>query len=246
MELVIPGKSIMQKLLIYIILASVLTVSCRKILFSDEMGLREIQSGSFSAVTVNAICNLILVQDSSDRLVITGKNSISYIDAVVINDTLFINDNKKMSFEPGRNTIELHFTILKYLVTREPVNVTNTDTIRSSYFSYDAIGEISEVKLAVECDYFAMASSANTLGIFHISGKAGNASFFNRYGCKVSARDLYCRNAEIINESAGDVHIAVSENLRAYIWGPGNIFFYGDPTTEVVEKKGEGRLIRVR
>lgn len=235
----------MKNFIIYLVLASFFIHSCRNIFFNEDERSREILLEDFHAVRISGIFDLVLIQDSANRMVITGSNNINSTDGVIKNDTLIIDDHKKMSFNPGKNRITLHFSNLKYMVTFDPVNVSNADTIRGDQFLYEAIGEISEVRMVVDYNYLFVVNSANTLGYFYFNGKANSCTFFNRYGCSVFADSLYCKNAEIFNESVGDVYINASENIKAFIWGPGNIYYYGTPDIEIAEKRGDGRMIRI-
>ncbi|HKK42493.1 MAG TPA: DUF2807 domain-containing protein [Bacteroidales bacterium] len=236
----------MKKLLIFFLILSFLIVSCRELLFNDESGTRRIDLDNFHAVDVSGIFNLVLIQDSSDMLEISGKNNIGSIDAYSNNDTLIIRDPHIKSFNPYKNTLRLHFTDIKYLITRDPVTLTCHDTIRAATLSYDAIGEIAEVRLKVVCNTLIVVNSANTLGFFHLSGKASLTSYFNRYGCSIFADSLTVQNAVVRNESIGEVRVNTSENLTAYINGPGNIFYFGDPVVTIAEKKGDGRVIKIQ
>jgi hypothetical protein len=218
--------------------------SCQEILFSDEESTREILLKDFHAAEIRGVFNIILIQDSSNRLVITGKKDIRSIDAFVDGDTLIIDDPVKMSFNTKRNTIAIHFSNLSYLATFNPVNVTNEDTIKADLFEYAAIVEVAEVSLLVDCNNLAVIS-ANTLGHFNLSGRAGYCTIVTGYGCSFFAGDLSCRHADIIHESIGDVYINASESITAYIRGPGNIYYHGNPLIEIAEKRGNGKLIRI-
>ncbi len=235
----------MNKAVIYLIIATLLNISCQKLLFIGDENKREIPLKDFHAARISGIYNIVLIQDSTDHLVITGRDDINSIDAIIVDDTLIINDNKKMSLNPEKNTITLHFSNLDFLQTNDPVNISTTDTLRADQFIYEAIGEIAEVRLIINCNYFLVVNSANTLGNFHISGKASYCTVFNRYGSTVFADRLRCNNAEIVNESVGDVYISASEYIKAFIWGPGNIYYSGNPVIEIAEKKGNGRLLRL-
>jgi hypothetical protein len=235
----------MKSFLIYLALASFLIISCQKIFFNGDESTREISLENFHAVKISGIYNIVLIQDSSNRLVITGKNDIYSIDALINDDTLTIDDHKKISFNPNKNSLVLHFSRLEYILTNDPVNVSNTDTIKADRLIYLALGEIAEVRLVVDCNYFFVVNDDNTLGYFHFSGKAGSCMLWNRYGSCMYADSLLCKDAEIINESIGDVNVNASDNIKAYIWGPGNIYYYGTPVIEIVEKRGNGKIIRL-
>ena len=235
----------MKSIILYVSLASVFLISCQKIRFNGEEETREIPLGDFHAVKISGIYNVVLTQDYENKLVITGKNDINSINATVIDDTLIIEKHKNSPFNTGKNNLTLHLSSLEYLVTYDPVNIRNTDTLKGERILYDAIGEISEVNMTVDCDLLVVVNSANTLGTFYLYGKAATCSFFNRYGCTIFAGGLSCSYAEITNESVGDVHINASERILAYIWGPGNIYYYGIPLIEIAEQKGKGTVIKL-
>jgi len=219
-------------------------VSCQKIFFNTDEKTMEIGLEDFHAAELYGIYNVVLIQDSANKVVIKGTNDISTITAVVANDTLIIKNNKKLSLNSEKNTLELHFSDLKYLVTFNPVNVTTRDTIKADRFEYGALGEISEVTLIVDCNYFLVYTSANTLGYFHIYGKAQSCTLWQRYGSGIFAGTLVCRDAEIINDSVGDMYVNASDNITASLLGPGNTYYYGNPAIKIVENRGNGRLIR--
>lgn len=235
----------MKRFLIYIILVSILIISCQKILFNDDESTREIRLDDFHAVRIRGIYKFVLIQDSTDRLVIAGKNDINSIDALIRNDTLIINDHKNISFNPNKNALTLHFSNLKYIDSSDPIELSNTDTIRADQFSLVAGGEIEEVRLVFKCNNFFAVNNSNTLGYFHFSGKAQSCWIWNRYGSVMYADSLHCKDAVIYNESVGDVNINASDNIDAFLRGPGNICYYGTPVITIGEKKGTGKIIRL-
>jgi hypothetical protein len=237
--------NLMKKIVIYFVISSLFTISCQKIFFNGDESTREIILGNFHAVRVRGIYNIVLIQDSLNRLVITGKNDIGSIDAFINNDTLIINNRNKMSVNPDKNAITLHYSNLEYMVTYDPVSISNPDTLKTDQFIFVTFGGITEMRMAINCNYLYVYNSANTLGNFYFNGKANDCSFFNRYGCSIFADRLLCKNAEIMNESIGDVHINANEHIKSIIRGPGNICYYGTPVIEVAEKRGDGRMIRL-
>jgi hypothetical protein len=235
----------MKSFYIYLILVSVLIISCQKILFNEDESTREIKLEDFHAVKISGIYNFVLIQDSTDRLVIRGKNDINSIDAIIKNDTLIIDDHKNISFNPNKNALTLHFSNLAYIDSSDPINLSNTDTIQADQFSLVAGGEIAEVRLVFKCNHFYAVNNSNTLGYFHFIGKTETCWIWNRYGSSMYADSLHCKNAAIYNESVGVVNINASDNIDAFIRGPGNIGYYGTPVINIVEKRGTGKIIRL-
>jgi hypothetical protein len=235
----------MKSFFVYIILATFLIISCQKILFNEDKSTREILLENFHALKILGIYNFVLIQDSTNRLVITGKNDIHSIDALIKDDTLIIDDHKKLSFNPNKNTLVLHFSNLKYIDSYDPINLSNRDTIKADQFILIAEGEIEEVRLVFKCNYFLVNNNSNTLGYFHFIGKAESCWIWNRYGSCMYADSLLCKDAVIYNESVGDVNINASDNILAFIRGPGNICYYGNPVINLAEKRGTGKIIRL-
>ncbi len=235
----------MKRAFLYVLIASLILVSCQKILFDSPEMTRQVQLKDFNAVRFHGIYNITLVQDSTNLLIINGKNHIRAIDVTVMNDTLIVDDHKKLSFNTNKNSLELHFTNLRYIETFDPVNLRNLDTLKADIFSLDAIGEIAEVNLSFNCNSIYIATSANTLGFQHYRGRADFLYIFTRYGSGFLADSLLCRKAEIYNGSIGDVRINVSDYLRAHIWGNGNIYYKGSPIVELAEKRGKGEIIKL-
>jgi hypothetical protein len=235
----------MKKHLIYLVLISFFFFSCNEILFHDKEKTRTIYLEDFHAAKISGIYNIVLIQDSANRLDITGVNDINSIDAVIRADTLIIDNHKKMSFNPNKNSLALHFSNLKYIVNYDPVNITNSDTIKAGQFIYEAFGEIVEARLTFDCDNLYFISYPYALGFFHLRGKANSCLLWNNYGSTLFADSLYCKDAEVINRSVGDVYVNASDNLRASIHGPGNIYYHGTPVIEMAEKTGGGRIIKL-
>jgi len=227
----------------FLIILTFLAYSCQKILFNEEEGTREILLENFHAIKFSGIYDVVLEQDSINKLVITGGNDIHSIEAVIEGDTLVIDDHKKRSLNPARNLLVLHFSYLEYMHFSDPVNLSNTDTLKSDRLVLIAEGEIAEVRLVLDCNYFTALNNSNTLGYFHFTGKAGSCWLWNRYGSCMYANSLMCNDAVVYNESIGDVYINASENLQAFIKSSGNIFYYGSPVIKISEKRGAGNII---
>jgi len=235
---------LMKRFIIYLIPLAILISSCQKILFNDEESTRVILLQDFHNVKIYGIFKIVLIQDSLNKLVITGNNDINSIGAWIMDGELVIEDPSKMSFNTDKNRLEIHFTSLESVVPFNPVSISNVDTIKADIFIFDAVVEVAEVNLVVDCNILVVGS-ANSIGEFHLSGKAGVCYLYCLYGCSFLGEDLSCRVAEIHNESVGDVYINASESITAFIRGPGNIYYHGNPVIDIAEKRGDGRVIRM-
>jgi hypothetical protein len=235
----------MKSILLLIVSASFLAISCQELLFHEEESTREIMLKDFHYLEVNGIFNIVLIQDSTNKLVIGGENNISTIDALIKGDSLIIDDHKKLSLNHAKNRLTLHFTNLDFIKFNDPVNVSNLDTIKADLLTVVAVGGIAEVRMVIDCNIFEIINHANTIGYFNFIGHANSCSISNRYGAAVFADSLLCKNAEIYNESIGSVRVNASDKIEASIRGSGNIYYRGTPVIKINELTGKGKVIRL-
>ncbi|MFO7656005.1 MAG: DUF2807 domain-containing protein [Bacteroidales bacterium] len=230
------------RLVLTVVPAIALFGSCTR---QNPLVIREEALQSFSVIHVHSVTEIVLVQDTCYKIIAEGEEDvINDTGWEVINDTLRIRAQSAPVFridEIPRLTV--HFQDLKWLTTFKPAKIYNYDTLRLDHFYIYSIGEIGETNLIVDCNTFGLDNSANTLGKFFIKGRAGSAYLFNRYGSTIVADSLVCSEAQIINESVGDVYVSVTGLLRVYLWGTGNIFYHGNPEILIVEKRNSGELV---
>ncbi len=246
-------KACFRNKLIYLFLMKfailLIFINCSGIFSKDDREIirKEMRLDSFSHVIVYGIYDVELKQDTVHKLIIEGvEDYISDIRAQAENDTLIIRDIQKNIFRiEERPVLYLHFSDINYLWTFNPVKVTSNDTLKLDWFYYYPIGEIGEARLIVKCDFFGLDNSANTLGRFYISGTAHMARFYNRYGSSIYADSLRSRVVHVYNESVGDVYVNADSLLQVFIWGPGNIYYSGDPAVQIVEKRNTGQVIKL-
>ena len=249
----IVGKKHLMKLYLRHITLFFCTIGFTLVLLISSCGksenvivTKEYVLNSYSIAYVNAISDIILVQDTGYKMIYKGSEEIfKDISVNIANDTLFITDTRKRLLKiDDRPAMYLHFENLRSLVTFKPATVGNTDTLKLNYFYLYSIGELGEVELTLDCNTFGLDNSANTLGRYVIRGKSDIVYMFNRYGSTIIADNLICREARVINESIGDVYIHAEEILNVYLWATGNIYYTGNPVIQVVEKRDSGRLIK--
>jgi hypothetical protein len=224
-------------------------ISCEGIFSKDknEIIRKDIALNRFNHIKIYGIYDVILIQDTVHKLTIEGaEDVVADIEAWVDNDTLIIRDMHKNLFRiEERPTLYLHFADITYLCTFNPAKVTNVDTLRLDWFYFYPIGEIGEAQLTVKCNFFGMDNSANTLGRFYIRGMTQTARFYNRYGSSIYADSLISRVVYVFNESVGAVYVNVGEELKVYVWGPGNIYYSGDPDVQIVERRNTGQVLKL-
>ncbi len=201
---------------------------------------------NYQCLHISSTADLMLIQDTVNFIRVEGAESdIDNLSTTSTGDTLniVINTRFRLAGHRSRSKIYAHFINLRQLITTAPANITNQDTLRLQSLLYYAIGEIGEADIQIVCNHLEMHNSANTLGWFYFSGRAVSCRFYNRYGCSIFAGGLKVQQAEIFNESVGDVYINASEELNVYLWGPGNIYYCGIPEVHVIDSRSTGKVV---
>ncbi len=203
----------------------------------------------FHSVTVRDIFNVILIQDTLHKVIMEGgENILPHVEITVKNDTLIARHSIRCNWFRNYEKINLYiyFNRLNYIVTYSPVYITSEDTVSCNNLEYFALGEIGEADVILNCGFFRFDDSYSTLGQFKFKGKSGMSRFYVNYGSSVLADSLISKEADIFFKTVGDIHVHVTDHLRVWIWGPGNVYYSGNPAeVEIMEKKSTGNLIKV-
>jgi hypothetical protein len=210
---------------------------------------KEILLEDFKNIRIEDIFDILLVQDTLNKIILEGsENLLPHVKTVVQKDTLLIENSLRCNWlrDYEKVTLSVHFRELKHIVTLAPVNIISHDTLKVDTLRYFAIGEIGEADLILDCRYFRFDDSHSTLGLFKFRGKAGKSRFYVNYGSSLDAMDLVSAQSDIYQETIGDIYVNVTEHLRVWIWGPGNVYYSGNPPlVEIMENRSSGKITRI-
>ena len=210
---------------------------------------QEILLEDFNCIAVRDIFNVILIQDTMYKVILEGgENILPHVETVARNDTLTARHSIRCNWFRDYEKINLYvyFNNINYIVTYSPVKIISPDTIYCDKLEYYAIGEIGEADIIVDCNYLRFDDSYSTLGRFRFKGKSDKSRFYVNYGSSLFADSLISREADIYYKTIGDIHVHVTDLLKVWIWGPGNVYYSGNPKeVEIIEKKSSGNLIKV-
>ncbi len=243
-----------MRIITFIIIVFLVVCSCERessncLFNSGNVVRQEILLEEFHSIAVMDIFNVILIQDSLHKVIMEGgENILPHVETIVKNDTLiarhFIRCNWFRNYE--KINLYIYFNRLNYIVTYSPVNIISQDTVSCNNLEYFALGEIGEADIILNCGYLRFDDSYSTLGQFKFKGKSDKSRFYVNYGSSLFADSLISKEADIFFKTIGDIRIHVTDHLRVWIWGPGNVYYSGNPAeVEIVEKKSTGNLIKV-
>lgn len=242
-----------MKKLISVIIILFLIYSCEKessncFFKKGNITKKEMLLDDFCSIEVHDIFNLILIQDTIHKVVLEGgENLLPHVETSIKDDTLTIKHSIRCIWlrDYEKINIYVYFSRLDRIVTYAPVKIITSDTLRCNNLEYFAIGEIGEADMILNCNYFRFDDSYSTLGQFKFKGKSDKSRFYVNYGSSLFADSLISKEADIYFKTIGDIRVHVTEHLRAWIWGPGNVYYSGNPgKVEIMEKRSTGSLIK--
>jgi len=179
-----------------------------------------------------------------------GKNLLKNIKTIINDTILYLKDENYSNWERGyRDHIIIYLNLLqlKQITFNGSAIVSSSDTLRQEQknsslviLTGDATG-IIDLKLKVQSlkinHYFGVADI-----ILH--GTA-NSCLINTAGRgRIDAADLSVSDMRINDKSPNDCYLNVTNNLKGYLRGYGNIYLKGTPAINM-DLQGPGQIIQV-
>lgn len=202
--------------------------------------------GDFDSIDVRNYVNLILSQDSINKVVVeAGQNIISGITTEVINNQLFIDNTLKCnwlrSYSKPTN-VYISVKNLKKIYYLSSGNVTSTNILKSDVLKLDVWGGCGSIDLDLDINQGFFILHLGTVDItLH-----GNCSI-----CSIYQGDFgifHCKEMKTgynytTNKGSNDCYINVYQYLDATIGSIGNIYYMGNPDSVKTKIYGAGQLI---
>ncbi len=208
--------------------------------------LQERQVGDFDSISMNDNVNLILTQDSVNKVVVeAGEKIIQGITTDVKNHLLIIgNQNSCNWLRSYNNPINVHVSVknLWKVIYQSSGDLTSTNAISSDIFMVDAWGGCGtiDIQLNIQEGFFLQ----------HM----GTANFILRGLCKINSiyagdfgsfqcKDLNTGYTFIKNYGLNECWVNATRYLDATIGSVGNIYYRGEPDTVMTHIHGSGQVI---
>lgn len=237
-----------------IILLSLLVFSCKKA--EDRRCFKSVGKevtiernvDSFDKIYVGPNMKITLVQDSLDKVVITGgDNLVNFISSDVVDGQLRIENNNTCNFLRSYKhevSVEIHFTSLKefYFEGTKPVNCIGT--IKSNNLIVVIRDGAGAVNLNVDCGNLNVTVT-NGWGNFEVSGTTVNLHLDIRSNGFGNTNNLVAtQDVNVSSDSGGVIQVnAEGAVLKAQTSSSGDIWYVGTPSDIQFTQYGTGELI---
>lgn len=203
---------------------------------------------SFSKIELSDNIDLVLIQDNTEKLEITGPlNILPNIQAIVTDGLLTISnqtDCRWLRNPEEKIKVRLHFKDIFHFEYKGSGNVTNEDTLRvSSLWINSEIGAgIIDLKVNIG-DLGVILLKENATMI--VRGYTEHCSTFTNPRGILDLSSLQAQKMYMIYSGLADTHIQVSEELDATIRYKGNVYLKGNPNIIRQDYFSSGRLIKI-
>lgn len=239
-----------------LLLIIVLVLSCKKPVnrtcwkFAGETKTISLPVGDFSALFLHGHLSYSLIQDSTNKIVITGgENLIGHVKWTNENGLLTLENENKCNFlRDPKNLIhvEIHCTAVANIRFEGTEPLVGVGTLKSDYFVLFIRDGAGPVTLNLE-SLVVDADIAHGWGEYHLSGKTKTARIAVRSNGFCTVDQLQITDSVYVgSESQGDITLnANGIPMAGYIKSGGNIRFKGTPSSITVIKTGDGNLIPI-
>lgn len=208
----------------------------------------EIAAPSFDKMILKEHLKYVLVQDTVEKVVLTGgENLLNFIEVNVVDGVLTMSNSNRCNFLRSykkKVTAEIHFKSLINLEFIGTEELTNKGTLDLGWFTVLIRDGAGPVKLDMNAEAI-FATISHGWGDFTFTGVANHANlnvrsngFCDTYGLKV------IDSLTVISNTQGSIKVNADNTIfRAETDADGNIYFKGNPLSTSFNQYGNGELI---
>lgn len=196
---------------------------------SGDVESRDFDVSDFNGIDISGNYEVIWQQGTSYSLTIEmQENLFDYLDVTVRGNTLRINSSRSFNTTNAtRPRVYIESPTLDSAHFSGAINANNWDRIQGNTFSLETAGAVN-ITLDVQVDTFEISVSG--AGDLTLSGVAIVTDINIAGASDISASSLQTEETSISIAGAGNVDIAVSNDLTVHLTGAGRVRYIGDPT----------------
>lgn len=241
----------MNKFILYIIILSTSLLSCQKENMGDcfkSTGKKTIvtrASQPFSRIRMDDGINVYITQSSQTSIEVEGGENL--LDNVIteLKDGFLIIENRNKcnwvrSFKKEIN-VYLKIDSLNEIDYSGSGNIILQNTLNVDRFIINMQEASGDVNLDLNCSYLELKIHTGP-GKITSTGNTQEMVIYNNGPGFINAQNLSSHTALAINRNTGKIFVAASSNLKAEIFGSGNIYYFGNPLVDFT-KNGSGDLV---
>ncbi|MFP4555250.1 MAG: head GIN domain-containing protein [Bacteroidales bacterium] len=239
----------MKRLEIILFLFPLLFTSCDKedawdiIKTSGPVVTEEREVSSFSEIEVTDRINIILVQDTVEKIILSGpKNLLAKVSTTNNYSTLKIRDNNNFNWVRSFDNeivATVHVKSLKKIYYEGVGNITSNNKLVSDSLIIISQQSSGDINLSIAVDYFYCYFN-QSLVYMNLRGTANRAHLQISGTGFLDCETLQTINCSTQNQGSGDIIANCSNYFSGIIEGSGNVLFTGNPNQTAFKYFGRG------
>ena len=203
----------------------------------------------FNAINVSSNgINVVLTQGDSYTAKIVGWKNMMPKIRIDKDGILVIEETDGLNIFRARNnmtTVHISFADeLNSIFFSSNGDIISADIINTPRLSVHCLTASGSVDLKVKANEIHISTNSGNTASVTISGIANSVFVSNLGYSPIYLFDLFALSAEIHQHGVSNTFVNVSESLTAVLYGSGNVYYKGNPTTITPPvRKGRGNLI---
>jgi hypothetical protein len=214
-------------------------------LSAGSSGSEQRELSDFNAIVLYGKVNLILTQDSVQKITVTGgKNLLPGIATSVSQQTLTIRDNNNCLLTDPSQTVNLYISSpqLQTITYYGAGDIHSTNTLKASTFTVDCWMGSGTIRLDLQATV-VLALVRNENATVVLTGAADSAYIYCGEAGSVDMSALPTYATDLDSKTIRDIHVDATHALHANIVYRGNVYYRNSPVVIDTLITSSGRLI---
>lgn len=219
---------------------------CLKTSGSSIVEVRQVTQ-PFDFIELNNKINLIITQDSLYSLKVeAGENLMPLIFTEISGNKLNIRSDNKCSFlRDYKKPINVYVSCpnIKEILYKGYGDISATNLLNFPDFMIQADGGTGTVSLPLNSTEIKIKQHAGPAD-FRLSGQTDNIFVYTNGMGWIYTENVVAKTGHVSSSGTGDVFVNVTDQLRVEIRHIGNVNYFGNPTVNITEQSGSGKVIK--
>lgn len=199
------------------------------------------KTGSFDEIKVSRGMNVYISHGDFTKLKVKAdENLLKYIETEVEGNTLIIRSSANIR----KATVKKVFVTVSDLSKIKATSGSNVFSETELHYSNLDLSCTSGSNMKLDVKAENLEVSATSGSNIKLEGTSRNITGSSTSGANIKAEGLNTKNATVKVSSGANFWISVKNSIDASASSGGNIFYYGDPKSNNINKSSGGNIIK--
>ena len=202
--------------------------------------------GDFDSIDVRDYVNLVITQDTVNRVFVeSGENIIDGITTEVVDRQLKLANKNRCNWLRSYDIpVDVYVSVknLRKIYYLSSGNITTTNTLRSHSLQIEVWGGCGTIDMDMDIYEGYYILQIGTVD-FNLHGRCAITTIYSGDYGPFHCKDLKTGYTFVTNAGSNDCYVNASQYMEANIGSIGNIYYTGDPDSLKININGSGKAI---